>query len=245
MLVPLVRGRVAGLAAGLMVLGSFGPTLAALVLVGRAGGWAGLRGWLARGLRGRVGWGWAVLAVGLPLGVVALAAVLHLKLGGTLPPSPVWGHELASALSFGWILVAGGPLGEEFGWRGYALPALQKRYGWRVASLGVGLVWGGWHLPLFFLANTSQRHISIALFLVSTVALSVLFAWLARRTAGSIILALLLHTAVNYWSWVVPVVPTGGSVRPYALTVGLLVVLAFGLWRLPDARYHHPRHRRL
>ena len=235
-----MRGQAGGVASGLLVLGSFGPTLAAVVLVGRAGGRAGLRAWLARGLGGRVGWGWAALAVGLPLGVVALAAAGHRALGGALPPSPVWGHGLMAAATFGWILVAGGPLGEEFGWRGYALPALQARYGWRVGSLVLGGVWGGWHLPLFFLADTSQRHIPIALFLVSTVALSVLFAWLARRTAGSLVLALLLHTAVNYWTWVVPVVPTGGSVRPYALTVGLLVALAFGLWRLPDAPRHRP-----
>lgn len=212
-----------------MFLGGFGPTLAAVVLVGLAGGWAGLRGWLARCLRWRVGWGWVALAVGLPLGVIVLAATVHLALGGTLSPSPVWGHGLLATLNFVLILLLGGPLGEEFGWRGYALPALQERYGWRVSSLVLGVVWGCWHLLLFFLANTSQRHIPIALFLSSTLALSVLFAWLANRTRGSLVLVVLFHTAINYWSWVVLVVPTGGNLRPFALVMGLMGLLALVL----------------
>ncbi len=229
LLAPVVRGASAGLASGLMMFGGFGPTLAAVVLVGWAGGWAGLRSWLTRCLQWRVGWGWVVLALGLPLGVVALAAAVHIGLGGTLPPSPARGQGLATVASFGLILLLGGPLGEEFGWRGYALPALQKRYGWRLSSLILGVGWGCWHLPLFFLANTTQSQIPIALFLVSTVASSVLFAWLATRTAGSLIPVILFHTAINYWSWVVPIVPTGGSIRPFALATGLLAVLALGL----------------
>ena len=128
--------------------------------------------------------------------------------------------------NFGLILMLGGPLGEEFGWRGYALPNLQKRYGWRIASLILGIVWGAWHLPLFYIANTSQQHVPVVLFMVSTVAMSVLFAWLANRTDGSLIPAILFHTAVNYWSWVVPVIPNGGSLRPYELAMGLMVVVA-------------------
>ena len=120
-------------------------------------------------------------------------------------------------------------MGDEFGWRGYALPVLQDRFGWRAASLGLGLVWGLWHLPLFFIDGTSQAHIPIALFLPSVVAMSVLFAWLVHRTAGSVVSALALHTAINFWPSVVPVLPTGASYRAYALVVAMLVLLALGL----------------
>ena len=40
----------------------------------------------------------------------------------------------------------------------------------------LGAVWGVWHLPLFFIDDTSQAHIPLALFLLSVVAMSVLFA---------------------------------------------------------------------
>jgi membrane protease YdiL (CAAX protease family) len=87
-------------------------------------------------------------------------------------------------------------------------------------------VWGVWHLPLFFIAGTAQAHIPLALFLLSVVAMSVVFAWLVNRTAGSVVAVLLMHTAVNFWPSVVPVLPTETSYRAYAFVVAMLVVLA-------------------
>lgn len=87
-------------------------------------------------------------------------------------------------------------------------------------------MWGVWHLPLFFIDGTAQAHNPLALFLLSVVAMSVVFAWLVNRTAGSVVAALLFHTAINFWPSVVPVMPTEGSYRAYALVVATLVVLA-------------------
>jgi uncharacterized protein len=134
-----------------------------------------------------------------------------------------------TAANFFLVLLIGGPLGEEFGWRGYALPSLQAGNDWRMASLGLGLVWGVWHLPLFFIAGTSQAHIPVALFLLSVVAMSVLFAWLVNWCTGSVVVALLLHTAINFWPSIIPVLPTSQGYRPYAFLVAMLVVLALGL----------------
>ena len=82
------------------------------------------------------------------------------------------------------------------------------------------------HLPLFFIDGTAQAHIPPALFLLSVVAMSVVFAWLANRTAGSVVAALLFHTAINFWPSVVPVLPTEAGFRAYAFVVATLVVLA-------------------
>jgi len=98
-----------------------------------------------------------------------------------------------------------------------------------VASLGLGLVWGLWHLPLFLIDGTAQAHIPPALFLLSVVAMSVVFAWLVNRTAGSVMAVLVLHTATNFWPSVVPVLPTEASYRAYAFVVALLVLLALVL----------------
>jgi membrane protease YdiL (CAAX protease family) len=98
--------------------------------------------------------------------------------------------------------------------------------GRRATSLGLGLMWGVWHLPLFFIDGTAQAHIPLALFLLSVVAMSVVFAWLVNRTAGSVVAALLFHTAINFWPSVVPVLPTAGSYRACAFVVAMLVLLA-------------------
>lgn len=238
-----VRPQLPTLAGVLFLAGGFGPSIAAIAVVRHVSGRDGLRGWLVRCLQWRVGWRWLALAFFLPLAVMVLAAVAHVALGGTIMPSPAIGHMLLAAVNFGLVLLIGGPLGEEFGWRGYALPTLQERYSWRVASLILGAVWGLWHLPLFYIADTVQSHIPFALFMLSTVALSILYAWLFNHTGGSVLPALVLHTAVNAWSWVIPdmVMRDGGNLRPYGLAVGLLVLVAFGLLR--DAELQLPNKR--
>jgi membrane protease YdiL (CAAX protease family) len=229
LLSPALKAQSSLLATLLMFLGSFGPSLAAVAVVAYGGGRAGLRVWFGRCLQWRVGAGWMALAFFLPLALMSLAAAMHIALGGAIAPSPAAGHVLMAAVNFFLIFLVGGPMGEEFGWRGYALGQLQDRHGWRMASLVLGAVWGVWHLPLFFIDGTSQAHIPLALFLLSVVAMSVLFAWFARHTAGSVVPALVLHTAINAWPSIVPVLPTGESYRPYALVVALLVLVALGL----------------
>jgi hypothetical protein len=49
---------------------------------------------------------------------MALAAAIHIALGGTIAPSPASGHVLLAVVIFGQMLLLEGPLGEEFGWRG-------------------------------------------------------------------------------------------------------------------------------
>ena len=240
LLSSVVRPPLPAVGSMLIIAGSFGPGIAAIAVVRYTGGPDGLHRWLRRSLQWRVGWRWLALSFFLPLVVMGLAAAMHSALGGTIAPSPASGRVLLAVVNFGLMLVLGGPLGEEFGWRGYALPVLQERYRWRVASLVLGTVWGIWHLPLFYMADTTQSHLPFGLFMMSTVALSVLFAWLFNQTEGSVLPALVLHTAVNAWGWVIPVMvmPDGSNLRPYGLAVGLLVVIALGL--LCDAAPHRP-----
>lgn len=228
LLAPLLRPEAPVTATALALVGGFGPSLAAVAVVAHQAGRRGLRRWLSRCLQWRVGWRWMALAFFFPVAFMGLAAAIHVALGGTLPPSPAAGHALLAAANFVLVFLVGGPLGEEFGWRGYALPALQRRWGWRIASLVLGGVWTLWHLPLFYSAGTVQSHLPMGLYALSAIASSVLFAWLFNRTEGSVLLVLVLHTAVNAWSLVIPVMvlPDGSNRRPFQLVVGILVFAA-------------------
>jgi membrane protease YdiL (CAAX protease family) len=218
-------------------LGGIGPGVAAVAMVAiQGGGGAALRTWLGRCLQWRIGWRWIATAFFLPPALLLPAAALHVLLGGSLGPSPASGHLPLAAANLVLILLLGGPLGEEFGWRGWALPALLTRHGWRAASLILGLVWGCWHLPLFFVAGTLQSRLPLPAFLLSTVALSVVFGWLFTRSRGSVLPALVLHTAVNWWAWIVPGLLVAGSQRQLALSLALLVLLAIGLLVSQDSR---------
>ena len=192
---------------------------------GRADSWV----WLLRCLTWRGGPGWLVLAFLSPLAVLTLAAAAHTALGGGVPLSPAISHIGLFVANFFLVFLVGGPLGEELGWRGFALPAMQERLGWRSASLALGVIWGLWHLPLFFVADSTQGNGSMAAFFVLIVATSVFYTWLYNRSNGSVLPALTLHTASNSWPFFVPILPSDTDQRLYLFVVGLVVTAAIWL----------------
>jgi uncharacterized protein len=198
-------------------------------------GGGGLRRWLAQCLRWRVGWRWYALAFIAPPLILLAALGVHLALGGAIPASPYADRVLIAIAQFVVIAILGGPMGEEFGWRGYALPALTARIGWRGAGVLIGIAWALWHLPLLFMADTAQANLPIALFLISTVGLSVVMARLGVHTGFSVMPALLLHSVINWWSMIVPIEADGQAyalVAVIATLVSLIACLAPG----PKAR---------
>lgn len=66
------------------------------------------------------------------------------------------------------------------------------------AALILGAIWWAWHLPTFFIPALSQHELSIPLFLVNSLALSVIMTWLYQRTRGDLLLMILVHGAANY-----------------------------------------------
>jgi membrane protease YdiL (CAAX protease family) len=236
---PFIKAHSDLIARVLSALGSFGPGLAAVAVIGWRGGRPSLRRWLERCLAWRIGSRPFVWAVFLPVAVLVPAALVHAALGGRLGPSLVVMHlpnlTLATA---NWVLIMlfGGPLGEEFGWRGYAWPALRTWHGWRASSVILGGVWGLWHLPLFFIEGSLQSRLPVLPFLASTIALSVVFGWLSERSHGSVLPALTLHTAVNWWAWVVPGLLVDGNQRQMVLALGMLTLIAAGLLIWPAWR---------
>ncbi len=88
----------------------------------------------------------------------------------------------------------GGPLFEEFGWRGFLQARLQREIAPWLAALCVGLMWAAWHLPLFLVSWSSASPLSYTFILVC---LSVVVAYAFNSSGGSVIVAILMHSAFN------------------------------------------------
>lgn len=231
-----IRADLPALSIGLQILSGFGPSLAGVAVVGFNAGAAGLRLWLVRCLNWRLAWLWYGLAFLTPPVIMVSAILLDAALGGVMPGflSPV---KIPLVLvNFGLVLLVGGPIGEEFGWRGYLTPALTSRMNWRTASLLLGVIWGIWHLPLFFMAGTPQATMGIAVYMVNILAGAVVFGWLFERSRESIVPCLVLHTSLNAWAGTLAIIPTETNSRPYLLVTGLLMLLAVALLSMPDSK---------
>jgi uncharacterized protein len=231
-----LQARHPALSTALMMVSGFGPSMAGIAVVAALSTLEEFRGWLARCLNWRIGRRWIAFAFALPPAVMLLALAIHSALGGAMPALTAADHIPMAIANFGLVLLIGGPLGEEFGWRGYAMPALADKLDWRAASLIIGVVWGLWHLPLFFMASTAQSHMPIPLFMLNILAGSVVFGWLFEQTKRSVLPALVLHTSLNAWAGILVIVPTATSGGSYAVVTGLLVLIALVLLLTADTK---------
>lgn len=234
----LIKPTAPGLSGALFLASAFGPGLAAMLVTLAFDGVAGLRLWFTRCLKWRVGWRWYAYALLVPPLIMLAALVVHAALGGTVPPFPDAGGLLMAIAQFPLILAFGGPLGEEFGWRGYALPGLADRLGWRWASVIVGIAWSLWHVPLLLMADTVQADLPLALFVASTIGLSIVMARLSVNTGFSVLPAILLHSVINWCSMLFPIMPAGGDPRAYALVAGITIVVALVALLKPGPKAH-------
>lgn len=116
---------------------------------------------------------------------------------------------------------------EEIGWRGFALPRLQKRYTALLATLIVGILWGMWHLPLFFWANNPMAEYPFLPWLIGTVAGNFIYTWLYNSAKGSLLPVTLFHVMLNTLGVMVTGVSTTVLAVLYCL-VAIALIMTFG-----------------
>ena len=210
----------------LLVVMGYGPALAAFLVTSFVNGKTGMRALLRQLLVWRVGVAWAFAAILGMAGLFFLAYQISNWLGHpitTAPEIPMSPIIAVPVLFFVSFLING----EEIGWRGFALPRLQARFNALTASLILGVIWAGFHLPLFWTVGSTQAGQPIFGFFISIVASSIIVTWLYNNT-NSLLLVVLFHASVNTWSQIIPGIDTAhAGIGPiYWLTTGLLCATA-------------------
>ncbi|WP_224271064.1 CPBP family intramembrane glutamic endopeptidase [Haloprofundus salinisoli] len=198
-----------------MIIGSFGPFVAALVVARATGEWDMFK---ARLFRWRVSLRWYLLVLALPVTTFALAYGTHLVLGGApfdatrgLPLTALPGVFLVT------LLVGGG--NEEPGWRGYALDELEARFGPLTGTLILGALWALWHFPAFLDPASSQNTVPLLAWMIGVFLNTIVLTWLFNHTQ-SIIIAALYHAFFNVVGiWPATAMPLEQFARLYWIAV--------------------------
>ncbi len=207
-------------------LATWAPAISAFLLVLAYSGIGGLRLFLSRVLLWRCGlvW-WLFILLGVP---IVFAAGSLLKGGGLIAPLPPEGVGSVLALMF--IMFLLGPI-EEFGWRGVAQPLLQRHIAPFWAGALIGVVWGVWHLPAFYLSGVVFAEWSFLPFLIGNVTLSILITPIFNASRGSILLPMLFH-----WQLINPFWP---DAQPWDTWILVGVAAAVVWWRHDEMFSRH------
>lgn len=212
----------------LIAVAQFGSSLAGFVLTFREQGKPGVVRLFKRAFNWHIPLPWLLTLLLLPLGMGGIALYLNVLTGGQPPPLPLLAQPLAIPFMFLFIFFLQGPVPEEFGWRGYLLDRLQTRWSALVASLVLGVIWGLYHLPVFFLEGAALANLPLWAWFIQVVATAVLFTWLYNNTAASLSAALLFHAMVNLSIQVFPPLDlqAGGDPRGFFILTALYVLAA-------------------
>ncbi|HPE68635.1 MAG TPA: CPBP family intramembrane metalloprotease [Thermotogota bacterium] len=183
---------------------NFGPFLAAVILVVLSKEKQGLRTFFRQNFHLRFPLRWLWLSLFL---APAIGGVTYLTVGlfTPLPELPFLSNPWSIVPQFFFMFFASGALGEEPGWRGFALPRLLKAVPMVQASFLLGFLHALWHLPLFFMAGTTQSFLPFWQFLAIIVVNTFIYTILFQKSNGSLWVALGFHTTGNLSAWMFPV----------------------------------------
>jgi membrane protease YdiL (CAAX protease family) len=207
-----------------VILGVWGPTLAAIIVTAAFHGKAGLGRFLGR-FDARQGLKWFVpllaffLAIGLAgrfIGATAAGVEFDLRF---------WGWAWVAQVMITQFVIPG--LGEEFGWRGFALHRLQHVMTPLGATLVVAFFHLLWHLPTYWLGQGMHNVPAIwAVFFL--VPWTILFTWAYNRSGGSIAVSVVCHATSGMSLSYVAFLPAE-SVVPVSTDLLLMTWLPDGL----------------
>ncbi|MDX1416810.1 MAG: CPBP family intramembrane glutamic endopeptidase [Candidatus Promineifilaceae bacterium] len=213
----------------------FAFSIAGVIMIAYLYGRDGLQELGRRLIKWRVGWRWW-LAAFIPFGLYLIAAAVAGALGTlTFSMDTLYAILFSAQAGFLVTLLLRGPMGEELGLRGFALPRMQGYMSPFRASVIIGILWAGWHLPVLL----GRDIVSIVAFLLLAFFLSFIFTWLFNGSGGSLLTVLVFHACQNSEEVFEAIFPgLAGTDWELVSTLGLLIIgIVVAIWMWRSGRY--------
>lgn len=121
------------------------------------------------------------------------------------------------------IFLGGGQ--EEIGWRGYIMPYMERQLGYVKGTIILGLIWALWHLPLWFIAGTSQSYMNFIGFCILTISYSFILSWIVKASGERPFSALVAHGTANAFIPLFPILVMADGVQQTRFWIWISVTL--------------------
>lgn len=211
----------------LFLLGTFTPTLAAVIVTGVKSGKTEIRELFKGWTKWKMNEISYLIALS-PIIIILIVIGFFYLFGGQV------NLNLSNILSLIIFALLVGPIGEETGWRGFALPKLQSRYSAIKSTLILGTIWSVFHLPLWFVRDSMQT-MPFWLFYVLIVASSFIYTYLYNNSGGSLLTTCLFHFSFNFvGNFIIDINLVNEGMYFYVATIfyliyAVILVKSFGL----------------
>jgi membrane protease YdiL (CAAX protease family) len=183
-------------------------------------------------------WRWYGAALLLPYGLFGMAALLAIAGNNAilatadLSLETLWGVLFSAQAGLIFYMLLRGGMGEEPGLRGFVLPRLQLRYGPTIASFVIGILWAGWHLPVYIQSDV----VSVVASLLLAFTFSFLFTFFYNYARESLWVVIMLHAGMNAgdnaFELLFPELPeTDWQVPAYLGMLLISIILGIIMWR--------------
>jgi len=184
---------------------------------------------------GRIRRAWWLIPLVIPF-IFVLGITLDVFLSGVLPAMPNLKALVTDPVSipiFALMMLISGPISEELGWRGIVLESFQRKWSPLRSTITLAVIWGIWHLPLFFLNGTTHYGWGFFtpmfwLFLIQILLLTTLITIAYNHNRHSVLATILIHFSFNLTlSLLIPL-----STFTFALITFLLAILVPGVLKI-------------
>ncbi|MEE4312129.1 MAG: type II CAAX endopeptidase family protein [candidate division KSB1 bacterium] len=202
-----------------------GPTLASIIVTALSGR-SGFQSLFSHLFKWRVSLRWYATALLIaPLSTAVTVGFLSLFTSEFQPNILMSSDKIGLLISaiFAGLIVG---IFEELGWTGFAVPRLFKNHSILGTGAIVGIIWGAWHFPLFWEANSFTTSLPLILLLARLLSwlppYRILMVWIYKNTE-SLFVTIVMHASLVATLMVLDPVNNGANLVIFILARAILL----------------------
>ena len=180
-----------------VIIGSWTPTVALFFLFKKIYPDSTIKEFYKNAFKERLNWKLLLcLTVVLLLSLVCSVGIVAFSKGVSL--LSLFDLTLQT-MGLGFVFTLLGVTGEESGWRGFLQPSLEKKYGVIKSSVIIGVIWGFWHAPVWFMQELGGWDLIqyILLFLIYIISGSIIIG-ICYNHCKNLIVPIWMHFLCSY-----------------------------------------------